>query len=279
MTVLSTKRHVKAIRLLPRSAFALLLVSTVGIVAFGWPFLVDADSVLGHNRNTPWLFVAILPLLLGVLLAEMSEGGIDAKAVAVLGILAAVGAALRPLSTGTAGLEFVFVLLIPAGRVFGRGFGFLLGAVTLFASALLTGGVGPWLPFQMLGAAWMGFLAGCLPPAARRTEVIMLAAYGMVAGFGYGALLNLSFWPFATYLQPQLSFVSGAGVAENLQHYWAFYLTTSLGWDLTRGIGNAVAMLVIGPALLVAFRRAARRAVFAPPVRFEQVTAEQQAGR
>ena len=56
----------------------------------------------------------------------------------------------------------------PVGRVFGRGFGFVLGALTIFASSLITGGVGPWLPFQMLGAAWMGFGAGCLPRAAGR---------------------------------------------------------------------------------------------------------------
>ena len=61
-------------------------------------------------------------------------------------------------------------MLVLGGRVFGRGFGFVLGAVTLFVGALLTGGVGPWLPFQMLGAAWVGFFAGCLPrcAAARR---------------------------------------------------------------------------------------------------------------
>ena len=54
----------------------------------------------------------------------------------------AVGAALRPLGAGSAGLETVFFLLILAGRVFGPGFGFVLGATTLAASALITAGVG-----------------------------------------------------------------------------------------------------------------------------------------
>ena len=73
---------------------------------------------------------------------------------------------------GVAGFEPVFFLLIPSGRVFGRGFGFVLGAVTIAASALITGGIGPWLPFQMFGAAWMGFGAGCLPAARGRAELI-----------------------------------------------------------------------------------------------------------
>ena len=60
-------------------------------------------------------------------------------------------------------MELVFFLLILAGRVFGPGFGFVLGCTSLFASALMTAGVGPWLPFQMLVSAWVGMGAGLLP--------------------------------------------------------------------------------------------------------------------
>jgi energy-coupling factor transport system substrate-specific component len=94
-------------------------------------------------------------------LAELADGGMDAKTVAMLGVLAAVGAALRPLGTGIAGFEPVFFLLVLAGRAYGPGFGFALGSITLFASALITAGVGPWLPFQMLGAGWVAAGAGC----------------------------------------------------------------------------------------------------------------------
>ncbi len=37
------------------------------------------------------LFVVMLPLLAAVVLAELTAGGMDAKAVAMLGMLAAVG--------------------------------------------------------------------------------------------------------------------------------------------------------------------------------------------
>jgi len=46
-------------------------------------------------------------------------------------VLAAIGTILRPLSAGTAGFELIFFLLILAGRVFGAGFGFALGAITV----------------------------------------------------------------------------------------------------------------------------------------------------
>ena len=98
-----------------------------------------------------------------MVLAEVSEGGLDPRVLAMLGVLSAVNAVLRALSPGLAGVELVFFLLILAGRVFGPGFGFVLGCTSLFASALLTAGVGPWLPFQMIVSAWVGMGAGLLP--------------------------------------------------------------------------------------------------------------------
>ena len=262
--------RLRAVRLRPRSTVAVALVSVAGLVAFCWPLVVSPSSGLAHGTDAPLVFALVLPLLLAVVLAELSEGGMDVKAVAMLGVLAAVGAALRPLGAGTAGLETVFFLLVLGGRVFGAGFGFVLGAVTLFASALVTGGVGPWLPFQMLGAAWVGWGAGLLPPARGRREVAMLAGYGAVAGLAYGMLLNLSFWPFATGLGGDLSFVAGAPVAENLHRFLVFSLATSLGWDIGRAVTTAVLVAVTGRAVLGALRRAARRSAFEAPVRFEE---------
>ncbi len=259
----------RALRLRPRSATALALVSTVGVIAFGWPLLADPGSDLAHAGDAPLVFALILPLLLGVLVAEISEGGLDAKAVALLGVLAAVGAALRPLGGGITGFSPVFLLIILGGRVLGRGFGFLLGAVTMFASGLLTGGVGPWLPFQMLGAAWVGFGAGCLPPARGRRELLLVATYGAVAGIAYGFLLNLWFWPFTGGLASGLAFVPGDPLTENLARFLAFCLATSLGFDLLRALGTFILVIALGGPLLRTLRRAARRAAFEAPIAFE----------
>jgi len=137
----------------------------------------------------------------------------------------------------------------------------------MFASALLTAGVGPWLPYQMLAAAWVGAGAGLLPRRVRgRWEIGLLAAYGVLAAYVYGLLMNLSGWPFALGVAVpghtgSLSFVPGAPVVENLQRFAVYTLLTSTGsFDTGRAITNAVAIAVLGPAVLVTLRRAQRRA-------------------
>ena len=174
------RRLTPAIRFGSRSSFLLLLTTLFGVAAFAWPLLIHQSSGpnTAHSGDAPWIFVGLIPLLLAIVMAELSEGAIDAKAVALLGILAACFAALRVPSPGINGFEPEWFLLILAARVFGRGFGFVLGAVAFFASALITGGVGPWLPFQMLAAAWVGFGAGCLPPMRGFPERLLLAGTG-----------------------------------------------------------------------------------------------------
>ncbi|HEU5033811.1 MAG TPA: ECF transporter S component [Mycobacteriales bacterium] len=260
--------RVTAIHVRPRSMLALVATCVVGLVAFLWP-LVHPSLLSSHSADAPWLFVALLPLCLAVVFTELSDGGFDGKTVAVLGILAGIDAALRPLSGGATGFTFVYLLLVCGGRVFGPAFGFALGALTLFASALLTAGVGPWLPFQMLGAGWVGLGAGCLPKMRGRTEAVLLAAYGGVAALLYGALLNLSFWPFARYYPEQIAFLPHASMATNLVHWWRFDVTTSLGFDVPAAVGNVVLLLVLARPVLAALRRVARRAAFDAPVSFD----------
>jgi energy-coupling factor transport system substrate-specific component len=246
------------------------MASFLGFVAFLWPFVV-APHTFGDSAMAPLMFGALLVLVLAIVFSEIADGGIDAKAVAMLGVLSALGAALRPLGAGTAGIETVFFTLVVAGRVFGAGFGFTLGCTTLFASALITGGVGPWMPYQMFGCAWVGLFAGLLPPARGKAEVLMLAVYGALSGYFFGFMLNLSFWPFAVDPHSTIAYLPGASFATNVQRYLVFDGTTSLGWDTGRAITNFVLILLVGPAMLATFRRAARRAAFEAPVTFGEL--------
>jgi energy-coupling factor transport system substrate-specific component len=249
----------------PRTAAVLGAASVAGLMMLCWPLLLRVDA--GTTRvDPPFLFLALLPVVIFVVLAEMSEGGMDSRVLAILGVLSAVNAILRVLSAGTAGVEFVFFLLILAGRVFGPGFGFVLGCTSLFASALMTAGVGPWLPYQMLVAAWIGMGAGLLPRRVTgKREIVMLVAYGVFAAYAFGLLMNLSGWPFLLGVEVpghegSLSYVAGAPMIENLQRFFVYSLITSTGsFDTGRAITNAVALALLGPAVLTTLRRASRR--------------------
>ena len=266
-------RPVRAVRLGPRSLAALSLVSVVGVVAFCWPFLAPPTSRLSaHAEDAPWLFAGLLLLMIAVVAATISESGLGPKAVAMLGVLAATGAALRPVGAGTAGIEPMFFLMVLSGRVLGPGFGFVLGSVTMFASALLTGGVGPWLPFQMLAMGWFTMGAGLLPGRTRlrgRAELLLLAAYGFCAAFAYGTVMNLAGWPFMGSGTSNIAFDAHASVPANLARFAAYCLATSLGWDLGRALCTVVLTLALGPVLLRALRRATRRAAFETAVTFD----------
>ena len=121
----------------------------------------------------------------------------------------------------------------------------------------------------MFGAAWVGLLAGLLPRLRGKAEIAMLAAYGAVAGYLFGFLLNLSFWPFALDPSSSIAYLPGASFAEQWHRYLLFDAATSLGWDTGRAITTAVAIMLVGPAVLGAFRRAARKAAFEAPVAFD----------
>ncbi len=195
-----------------------------------------------------------------MLFVELGRGGLGPKAVALIGVLGAAMVALR-LPGFVAGFSAMFIVVLVAGNAFGPGFGFLLGALGTFASGLFLGGLGPWLPFQMVAVGWMGMGAGMLPrsPATSwRVRIGALAVYGFVAGYLFGAIMNLWVWPFLT-VGSTLSWDPDAGAVTNLRHYLTYYAATSFGWDTFRAVGDAALVIALGRPLLGSLDRAARR--------------------
>ncbi|MDR0782347.1 MAG: ECF transporter S component [Propionibacteriaceae bacterium] len=265
-----------------RSALLLAIVTIAGAGMFAWPLFIPTQGG-DTGGQAPFIFIALLPMLIFLVLAQLSEKGMDTKTLAILGVLSAINAVLRPLGAGTNGFETVFFLLILAGRVFGPGFGFVLGCTSIFASALLTAGVGPWLPFQMLAAAWIGMGAGLLPRRAfgrliaGKVEVVMLIVYGILVAYLYGAVMNLWFWPFVTGPAmgegTDLSYIPGGPLLENLRRFLAFTLITSTAvWDTGRAIANTVMLALVGAPVLAALRRTQKQSNFTPNPVFDLPT-------
>lgn len=252
----------RIISLKPKTFITLGVLALLSVVIFLWPLFVDPSSALSNDAQAPLYLALVIPLVLAAVISEISEDGFDVKAIAMLGVLTALVAVVRPFGAGTAGFEAVFFVLILGGRAFGPGFGFILGNTGLFASALLTAGIGPWLPYQMLAAAWVGFGAGILPPLRGKLELLLIIFYGIFASLAYGFLMNMSFWPYAIGASTELSFVPGAPVLDNLHTFVLFSLTTSLGWDLGRALFTSFLLLLTATPVLGALRRASRRAAF-----------------
>lgn len=234
----------------------LAAANLLALGAFCWPLLAaalpeDAAAAL------PYAALAIAPLAVVAVVVSMDGSVRSAHTVALLGVLAAVGSAVRVASTGVGGVEAVFILLILAGRAFGARFGMLLGAATIAVSSVLWGGIGPWTPFQVFACAWVGAGAGLLPRRVRgKAELWMLGGYGALASYLFGLLTNLWFWPFAVGAGTGISYVAGAPLGTNLSSFLLYSLVTSTaGWDTLRAITTIIGIAVVGRAILAAFRR------------------------
>jgi energy-coupling factor transport system substrate-specific component len=254
-----------------------------GMLVLLYPFFLPAVSQqagFGTLRveQMPLMMTLLLGLCLLVLLFEAQGPMMNTKLIALLGILVAINSALRFIETaipGPGGFTPIFFLIILVGYIFGGRVGFLMGALTLLVSGLVTGGVGPWLPAQMFTAGWVGMSTPLLYPIvrainARQTkwstptinpEIVLLAVFGLLWGFLYGAIMNLWQWPFIAGPQNQ-SYAAGLGLQAMLQRYLAYYLVTSLVWDAIAAIGNVLLILTFGAATLRALRRFRQRFEF-----------------
>ncbi|GAC1332094.1 MAG: ECF transporter S component [Candidatus Dormibacteria bacterium] len=209
-------------------------------------------------------YLAVLGVVLaGTMLLAVTETatrGLDSRRLALLAAIAAVDAGLRmAVVSGIGGFSPVFLLILCAGYVFGPAYGFLAGTTSLLASAVATGGVGPWLPYEMLAAGWVGAVAGLarrrhagLP---RRRDLVVLAAVGFFLGYGYGAATDV--WDWATFYRgvPDLGWNAGLTPVAAVARFGHFYVVTSLAWDTFRAVGNVVMVVVLGPPILAALAR------------------------
>lgn len=250
-----------------RNFLVLTVASIISAAGFVWPFFYQGED-LPRTQLFFWAAVAVAFILV---VLEVSNSNLDAKSVALLGILAALISALRPLGAGAVGIEPMWFVLILSARVFGASFGFLLGIISMFASALLTGGLGPWLGYQIFAAGWIGLLAGSLPKKIRgQQEISLLIIFAIVAAQIFGILMDLQFWPWALGSNTQLSYIPGGDFSENFARFLTFHFATAMAWDIPRAIFSALLIAFAGKPVLTALRRTHTRASFLAPITFSE---------
>lgn len=250
-------------------SFTIYGVTTlIGVAAFLYPFWLPVvqttSSGLAHSGDASLLLTLLVALTFVVLLLEVQSQSISAKTIALLGVLVAINAALRFVEVaipGPGGFSPIFFLIVLTGYVYGGRFGFLMGVLTLVVSSLLTGTIGPWLPYQMVTAGWIGLSAPLCRPLVRAVrgeghwpEVAILAVFGGLWGLLYGAIMNIWFWPFVSGA-PEQYWSPGTAFTETLQRYALFYVSTSLLWDAMRLVGNSALIVAFALPTLRVLRR------------------------
>ena len=233
---------------------ALAMVSVAGAALFVWPF-----TGLALPADTAAIALTVAAIM-ALALVGIGTHQLDNRRLALLAVIAALDSALRlALVTGIAGFSPVFFLILCSGFVYGPSFGFLSGALTLLTSALVTGGVGPWLPYEVFAAGWVGAAAGLVGGARQqmpgRMAIIALAIVGFLLGYLYGAATDVYDWSIFYRGVPGLGWSPGMGAAQALTHFVRFYIATSLAWDTFRAVGNALMVLLLGPPVVAAMAR------------------------
>jgi energy-coupling factor transport system substrate-specific component len=245
---------------------SIALVSLAGIVLFIWPFLG-----LGLPPEVPALGIT-LGAVASLALMEAGARRLDSGRLALLAALAAIDAALRlALVSGIGGFSPIFFLVLCAGYEFGASYGFLVGAFSLLVSGLVTGGVGPWLPYEAFAVGWMGASSGLagsfvrrfhqrLRPQRRswlpnRLDVAVLVGVAVVTGFAYGALTDIWGWVAFYRGVENIGWTPGLSAGDTLAQFGRYYALTSLTWDSFRALGDALAVLALGAPVLMAMSR------------------------
>jgi energy-coupling factor transport system substrate-specific component len=240
-----------------------------GLAALTAPFFLIQTSQGSQpfgdrTEQLPITMTVVLLLSLLILVFETQYQLTNPRVIALLGVLAALNATLRFVEIaipGPGGFSPIFLLIICCGYVFGGSFGFLLGILTMVVSAVVTGGIGPWLPAQMYTAGWVGLSAPLLAKLTKtahindsRWETILLAVLAGVWGFLFGLIMNLWFWPYMSG-PADMYMTADVGIMDIIQRFSAFYLTTSLGWDVFRFIGNVLLLLLFARPILKTLNR------------------------
>src|SRR5436190_12190831 len=193
------------------------------------------------------LAIVCLMLLAGFAWYERSRP--PSQIVALVAALAAISVAgrvaLSPIPNVVPSTDVALI----AGYTLGGAPGFAVGALTGLVSNFWLG-QGPWTPWMMAGWGMTGLLgAGLAAVSRRRIGRLQLAIVCALAGFAYGALLDLSV-------------MVGYGGEQSLDRYLAIS-ARGVPFNVAHAAGNFALALAAGPAMVRMLMRYRRRFEFA----------------
>jgi energy-coupling factor transport system substrate-specific component len=188
-----------------------------------------------------------------VLLALALAGGFawyerrrpPARVVGVVAVLAALAVVGRLAFAAVPNVKPTTDIVLFAGYALGAAPGFAVGSIGAIASNVFLG-QGPWTVWQMAAWGGVGIGGALLAWATRGRELgrVELAIYCGLAGFAFGAVMDVYQWTLAA--------------RQDLSTYLAIS-ATSLPYNVAHAVGNVVFCLLIGPVFVRSLRRYRRR--------------------
>lgn len=167
-----------------------LPVAAWGISLLGAALSVVAGALMGGRA---YVATSVLVIAFAMLpfFASFERQRPQARQLAVLAVLCALGVAARALFIWVPHFKPMAAIIIIAAVAFGRTSGFLVGALTVAASNLIFG-QGPWTPWQMLAFGLCGYAFGLLAERGAFGSRTHLALGRLVAlALGGGAFIVL----------------------------------------------------------------------------------------
>jgi Prenyltransferase and squalene oxidase repeat len=182
-----------------------------------------------------WAF-ALLALVIAGGVAWYERSRPSSRMIALVAALAALAVAGRLILAPIPNVVATTDVALITGYALGGAPGFAVGALAAPVSNLWLG-QGPWTPWQMAGWGMCGLLGAALAAfTGRRAGRLGLACACAVAGFAYGALLDLSV--MVSY-----------GGEQSLDRYLALS-ARGLPFNIAHAAGNFAIALAAGPALV-----------------------------
>ena len=234
-------------RYVPSAVFALLFILIL------WPLIAGTNLLATNSQQVQLLIAFLVPIAMVLTANDFLQQKLNIRSLALIAIFISLAIALRPLGLGVAGLEPIWVAIIMAGYTLGISSGFTVGALSLFLSAIATGGVGPWLGNQMVLAALIGAGAGVVRTV--RESRLILTCYSFVVTYLFGWFMNLWFWPTFSNLQSAIAFNPADSIVDRTLAWARFSFFTSTGFDLPRALLTATLVWIVSPRIKSAVQR------------------------
>ncbi|MGK2308928.1 hypothetical protein [Cutibacterium sp. V947] len=229
----------------------------LGVIWLTWPVWSSRTAALQTQAasTAPWLVAAQIGVSAAMTVVLVRETRSARSLSLVLGAAVLAAGVRAGLAPGDNGIEPVFWIPMLVGAVLGAPGGVLAGTFTCLVSSAATGTVATPLAGQLVVWQLWGLAGAAMVRLRTVTTWLVGALWCVVLGPITGLLLNLMGWAWAE-ADPGQSFLAGLGPVEEAQRLWAWTTATSLAFDMTRAISNAVVWLVVIPFVIRALRQA-----------------------